>query len=65
MQDDDWFLFWIDIIGLTRQCYDFESDKWLHLPFSGGMFEQADANPYMWTAINYIISKEKDRRRGQ
>jgi hypothetical protein len=62
IQEDDWFLFWLDIIGLTRQCYDYESETWRHLPFSGGMFEQADANPFLWGAINYIIMREKQGR---
>ena len=61
IQDDDWFRFWLDIIGLTQQCYDFANDRWLHLPFSGGIFEQSDKNPYLWTAIGYIIKKEKER----
>lgn len=64
MQDDDWFLFWMDIIGLTKQCYNVFSDKWEQLPFSGGLFEQADANPFLWSAICYIIEKEKERVRG-
>jgi len=63
VQDDDWFYFWLDIIGLTKQCYDFEADKWVHLPFSGGLFEQADVNPFLWTAINFIIDSIKARLR--
>jgi hypothetical protein len=57
MQDDDWFAFWLDIVGLTRACYDFKNDAWRFLPFSGGVFEQADKNPYLWSAINYIIQR--------
>jgi hypothetical protein len=62
IQDDDWFLFWLDIIGLTKQCYDYSTERWLHLPFEGGVFEQADKNPYLWGAICYIISQEKKGR---
>jgi hypothetical protein len=62
MQEDDWFSFWLDIIGLTRQCFDFNNNKWEFLPFDGGLFEQADKNPYLWSAINYIIQKEQERR---
>jgi hypothetical protein len=59
LQDDDWFLFWLDIIGLVRQCFDYRKNQWIHLPFDGGVFDQADRNPYLWSAINYIIVKEK------
>ena len=61
-QDDDWFLYWLDLIALVRSCYDFEKNLWMHLPFSGGFLEQADTSPYLWNAICYIVHKEKELR---
>lgn len=62
VQDDAWFLYWLDLIGLVRSCYDFINDSWIHLPFSGGFLEQADHSPYIWSAVNYILQKEKSWR---
>jgi hypothetical protein len=62
MQDDDWFHFWMDLIGLVRSCYDFRNNKWVHLPFEGGFMEQSDRNPYLWSAVCYIVLKEKEIR---
>lgn len=42
---------------LLKQCYDFEKQKWLHLPFDGGFLEQEDINPKKWQMLNYIIFK--------
>jgi hypothetical protein len=61
IQDDAWFLFWLDLIGLVRSCYDFKNNKWIHLPFSGGFMEQADQNPFLWAAICRIVQKEYEK----
>lgn len=62
--DDDWFEKWADLFLNLKENYDFESGKWINLPFSGGFLDQMEINPKVWQALNYMITVVY-KKRGQ
>ena len=52
-------------LGLARRCYDMASGKLLHLPFSGGAWDQDDTLMYLigiawraWYVFKFIPANE-------